>query len=154
MYPDVFLLSNKPFHWKDGISMFSFEVFESNSKWLHGVEGSIFYWFSCECMFRSNGHLTFDPYISYKWYRLASIASKREGIDGKGDFYGFIPKKEAVKVAEAKETTQYLRRRYYFAFLRSKRSPRSSRLLRSSWLMEPLRPLRLSDSLGILNSII
>ena len=30
-------------------------------------------------MFRSSGHLTFDPYISYKCQRLASIASKREG---------------------------------------------------------------------------
>ena len=31
---------------------------------------------------------------------------------------------------------------------------RSSRLLRSSWLMEPMRLLRLSDSLRNLNSII
>jgi hypothetical protein len=30
-------------------------------------------------MFRSNVHLTFDPYISYKWQRLASTASEREG---------------------------------------------------------------------------
>jgi hypothetical protein len=35
----------------------------------------------------------------------------------------------------------------------SKRLPRSSRLLRSSWLMEPMRPLRSSDSLRSLNLI-
>ena len=42
----------------------------------------------------------------------------------------------------------------FLAFLRSKRLSRSSRLLRSSWLREPMRPLRSSDSLRNLNSII
>ena len=31
-------------------------------------------------MFSSGGHLTFDPYISYKCQRLASTASKRDGV--------------------------------------------------------------------------
>ena len=59
-------------HWVSHIEM-------SESKWFWGVERSIIYWFFFEGMFRSSGHLTFDPYISYKCQRLASTASKREG---------------------------------------------------------------------------
>ena len=104
-------------------------------------------------MFRSNGHLTFNPYISYKCQRLTSTASKREGAKyhRKNGFWGSIPQKEAVKMTEAKKITQYLN---CLQFLRSKRPSRSSRLLRSSWLRKPMRPLRSSDSFRNLNSII
>ena len=46
-------------------------------------------------MFSSSGHLTFDPYTSYKCQRLASTASK--------SIFGNFEVKEAVKVIEAVE---------------------------------------------------
>ena len=79
-------------------------------------------------MFSSNGHLIFDPYISYKCQRLASTASERESTkyhrktgffminptkrgcqsdSGQGNHsisnYLHFEVKEAVKVIEAVE---------------------------------------------------
>ena len=49
------------------------------SKWFWGAERSIILLIFFEGLFRSSGHLTFDPYISYKCQRLASTAFKRKG---------------------------------------------------------------------------
>ena len=57
-------------------------------------------------------------------------------------------------MVEAKKPHSVSKALAFLAFLRSKRLSRSSRLLRSSWLREPMRPLRSSDSLRNLNSII
>ena len=45
-------------------------------KWFWGVEGSIFCWFSFESIFRSNGHLSFIHWFSYKWHSLSSTARR------------------------------------------------------------------------------
>ena len=67
-------------------------------------------------------------------------------------FFMINPTKEAVQVAE--ENHSVYKALAFLVILRSKRLSRSSRLLRSSWLIEPMRPLRSSDSLRSLNLII
>ena len=107
-------------------------------------------------MFSSSGHLTFDPYISYKCQRLASTASKREGAKyhRKIGFLMINPTKRGCPGGWGQENHSVYKALAFLVILRSKRLSRSSRLLRSSWLMEPMRPLRSSDSLRHLNSII
>ena len=105
-------------------------------------------------MFRSNGHLTFDPYISYKCQRLASTASERESAKyhRKTGFFMINPTKRGCQGGSGQENHSLSKALAFLAFLRSKRLSRSLRLLRSSWLMEPMRPLRTSDSLRNFNS--
>ena len=106
-------------------------------------------------MFSSIAHLTFDPYISYKCQRLASTASKREGAKyhRKIGFLMINPTKRGCPGGWGQENHSVYKDLAFLVILRSKRLPRSSRLLRSSWLMEPMRPLRSSDSLRNLNLI-
>ena len=107
-------------------------------------------------MFSSIAHLTFDPYISYKCQRLPSTASEREGTKyhRKIGFLMINPTKRGFQGGWGQENHSVSKALVFLAFLRSKRLSRSSRLLRSSWLREPMRPLRSSDSLRNLNSII
>ena len=122
-----------------------------NCKWFWGVEGSMIL-----LMSRSNGHLTFGPYISYKCQRLASTVSESEGAKyhRKTGFLMINPTKRGFQGGWGQENHSVSKALAFLAFLRSKRLSRSSRLLRSSWMMEPMRPLSSSDSLRNLNSII
>ena len=106
-------------------------------------------------MFSSIAHLTFDPYISYKCQRLASTASKREFAQyhRRIGFLMINPTKRGCPGGWGQENHSVSKALVFLAFLRSKRLARSSRLLRSSWLRKPMRPLRSSDSLRNLNSI-
>ena len=123
--------------------------------WFWGVEGSIILLIFQHGMFRRSGHLTFDPYISYNYQRLASTASKREGAKyhRKIGFLMINPTKRGCPGGWGQENHSVYKALAFLVILRSKRLPRSSRLLRSSWLMEPMRPLRSSDSLRSLNLI-
>ena len=107
-------------------------------------------------LFSGSGHLTFDPYISYKCPRLASTASKREGAKyhRRIGFLMINPTKRDFQGGWGQENHSVSKALEFLAFLRSKRLSRSSRLLRSSWLGEPMRPLRSSDSLRYLNLMI
>ena len=107
-------------------------------------------------MFRSSGHLTFDHYISYKCQRMASTASKRENAKyhRKNRIFHDQSHKRGCPGGWGQENHSVYKALAFLVILRSKRLSRSSRLLRSSWLMEPMRPLRSSDSLKNFNSII
>ena len=109
-------------------------------------------------MFSSCGHLTFDPYISCKCQRLASTASKSRGAKyhRKIGFLMINPTKRGSPGRWGQENHSVYNVLAFLVILRSKRLSRSSRLLRllkSSWLIEPMRPLRSSDSLSNLNLI-
>ena len=106
-------------------------------------------------MFSSCGHLTFDPYISCKCQRLASTASKSKGAKyhRKIGFLMINLTKRGCPGDWGQENHSVYKALAFLVILRSKRLSRSSRLLRSSWLMEPMRPLRSSDSLRNLNLI-
>ena len=107
-------------------------------------------------MFSSCGHLTFDPYISCKCPRLASTASKGKGAKyhRKIRFLMINLTKRGCPGDWGQENHSVYKVLAFLVILRSKRLSRSLRLLRSSWLREPMRPLRSSDSLRNLNSII
>ena len=107
-------------------------------------------------MFSSCGHLTFDPYISCKCQRLASTASESKGAQfhRKIGFLMINPTKRGCQGGWGQENHSVYKALAFLVILRSKRLPRSSRLLRSSWLRKPMRPLRSSDSFRNLNSII
>ena len=94
-------------------------------KWFWGVKVKKFCWSFFEGMFSSRGHLTFDPYISYKCQRLASTASKREGAKyhRKIGFLMINPTKRGCQGGWGQENHSVSKA---LTFLRSKRLLRSS----------------------------
>ena len=74
-------------------------------------------------MFRSNVHLTFDPYISYKGQRLASTASERESAKyhRKTGFFMINPTKRGCQGGWGQENHSVSKALAFLAFLRSKR---------------------------------
>ena len=120
--------------------------------WVYMAKRDQFYWHQ-----DTMEQWTFDflP-LCFQGQRLASTASKREGANNhrKIGFLMINPIKRGSPCDWGHENHSVYKALAFLVILRSKRLSRSSRLLRLSWLMEPMRPLMSSDPIRNLNSII